>query len=302
MSITVSNVSKFYGRQKALDQVSFQVNSGEVVGFLGPNGAGKSTMMKILTGFLPPSEGQVQVYGYQVSENALDFRRKVGYLPENNPLYPDMYITEYLMFVADIYQLDHARQRVEEVIEMTGLGPERHKKTAALSKGYRQRVGLAQALLPDPEVLILDEPTSGLDPNQISGVRDLIHQLGQSKTILLSTHIMQEVKALCERVIIINKGRIVADEKPEKLELTGSGAHVLIEVEFDRQPAPEQLLSIHGISEVESLDNRWLIRAAVDKDVRADIFKFAVEHQLVLLEMVQKQPTLEHIFRQLTTG
>ena len=303
MSITVSNVTKYYGSQKALDNVSFQINSGEVVGFLGPNGAGKSTMMKIITGFLPPTEGHLQVYGYDVSENTLEFRRKVGYLPENNPLYPDMYITEYLNFVADIYKMKRGRLRVEEVIEMTGLGPERHKKIAALSKGFRQRVGLAQALLPDPEVLILDEPTSGLDPNQISGVRDLISFLGQSKTILLSTHIMQEVKALCERVIIINKGQIVADEQPEKLKMTGAGAgsHVFIEVEFDRQPAPEQLIAINGITEVEALHERWIVKATTEKDIRAEIFKFAVDNNFVILEMTQKQPSLEHIFRQLTT-
>ncbi|MCA1745429.1 MAG: ATP-binding cassette domain-containing protein [Bacteroidales bacterium] len=223
------------------------------------------------------------------------------YLPENNPLYPDMYITEYLMFVADIYKLERSRLRVEEVIEMTGLGPERHKRTADLSKGYRQRVGLAQALLPDPEVLILDEPTSGLDPNQISGVRDLIGQLGQSKTILLSTHIMQEVKALCERVIIINQGEIVADEQPEKLEVAGGGNHVIIEVAFDRQPALEQLISIQGITEVEALPNKWIIKATLEKDVRIELFRFAVANNLVILEMTQKQPSLEHIFRQLTT-
>ncbi|HBX88779.1 MAG TPA: gliding motility-associated ABC transporter ATP-binding subunit GldA, partial [Marinilabiliaceae bacterium] len=209
MSIRVTNVSKYYGRQKALDRVSFSLESGEVVGFLGPNGAGKSTMMKILTSYLSPSEGMVEVCGVDVGSNSSNSRRKVGYLPEHNPLYPEMYISEYLRFVAGIYKIENARQRIEEVIEMTGLGPERHKKVAALSKGYRQRVGLAQALLPDPEVLILDEPTSGLDPNQIGGVRDLISNLGKSKTILLSTHIMQEVKALCERVIIISAGRIV---------------------------------------------------------------------------------------------
>jgi ABC-2 type transport system ATP-binding protein len=301
MSITVSNITKYYGRQKALNNVSFQIKSGEVVGFLGPNGAGKSTMMKIITGFLPPTEGYLEVCGHNVSENSLEFRRKVGYLPENNPLYPDMYITEYLMFVAELYKLDRARLRVEEVIEMTGLGPERHKKTAALSKGYRQRVGLAQALLPDPEVLILDEPTSGLDPNQISGVRDLISDLGRSKTILLSTHIMQEVKALCERVIIINQGQIVADEQPEKLEMAGGDSHVIIEVQFDRQPTPEQLIAIQGITEVEALENRWRIKATVEKDVRIELFKFAVANNLVILEMIQKQPSLEHIFRQLTT-
>ncbi|NLX73032.1 MAG: ATP-binding cassette domain-containing protein [Bacteroidales bacterium] len=299
MSIRVTNVSKYYGRQKALDRVSFSLESGEVVGFLGPNGAGKSTMMKILTSYLSPSEGMVEVCGVDVGSNSSNSRRKVGYLPEHNPLYPEMYISEYLRFVAGIYKIANARQRIEEVIEMTGLGPERHKKVAALSKGYRQRVGLAQALLPDPEVLILDEPTSGLDPNQIGGVRDLISNLGKSKTILLSTHIMQEVKALCERVIIISAGRIVADERPDRLGNTLSHAETVIEIAFDRPTTPGHLQSITGLVSATADNNRWIIKAT--EDIRPLLFKFAVANDLVILEMFLKQQSLENIFRELTS-
>lgn len=299
MSIRVTNVSKYYGWQKALDRVSFSLESGEVVGFLGPNGAGKSTMMKILTSYLSPSEGMVEVCGVDVGSNSSNSRRKVGYLPEHNPLYPEMYISEYLHFVAGIYKIASARQRIEEVIEMTGLGPERHKKIAALSKGYRQRVGLAQALLPDPEVLILDEPTSGLDPNQIGGVRDLISNLGKSKTILLSTHIMQEVKALCERVIIISAGRIVADETPDRLGNTLSHAETVIEIEFDRPTTPGHLHSIAGLVSATADNNRWIIKAT--EDIRPQLFKFAVANDLMILEMFLKQQSLENIFRELTS-
>jgi len=302
MSITVSNVTKYYGKQKALHDVSFQVNSGEVVGFLGPNGAGKSTMMKIITGFLPPSKGNIQVCGYNVSENELEFRRKVGYLPENNPLYTDMYIKEYLRFIGNIYKVNNTSKRIQDIIEMTGLGPESNKKISALSKGYRQRVGLAQALLPNPEVLILDEPTSGLDPNQISGVRDLISSLGLSKTILLSTHIMQEVKALCERVIIINKGQLVADEKPGKLEMTGATSHVIIEIEFNIRPTKDKLMAIDGIKDIDTSQQKWIIKADNSKDIRPELFNFAVSNNLIILEMTQKQPSLENIFQQLTLG
>lgn len=300
MSISVSQISKNYGRQKALDKVSFEISSGQIVGFLGPNGAGKSTMMKILTGYLPPSEGEVKVCAYPVRENALALRRKVGYLPEHNPLYLDMYIAEYLHFVAKVYQIDQAAKRVAEVMEMTGLGPEQHKKAAALSKGYRQRVGLAQALLPDPEVLILDEPTSGLDPNQISGVRKLIGELGQSKTVLLSTHIMQEVTALCERVIIIDRGRIVADERADALEKSSGEQQMLIEVMFDRQPDTERLQALPGIAQLRHENGKWLLSTEGKQDLRPEVFRFAVNNDLVILEMRQHQPSLENIFRRLT--
>ncbi len=218
MSITVKNISKFYGSQKALDNVSFQINPGEICGFLGPNGAGKSTMMKILCCFIPPSSGEAGICGFDITEQSIDVRRKIGYLPENNPLYLDMYVREYLGFIAGIHKIKiKADQRISEMIALTGLSIEQNKKIGALSKGYRQRVGLAQVLLHDPEVLILDEPTSGLDPNQLIEIRNLILTIGKEKTVMLSTHIMQEVEAICDRTIIINKGKIVADDKTKNL-------------------------------------------------------------------------------------
>ena len=218
MSITVKNISKFYGSQKALDNVSFQINPGEICGFLGPNGAGKSTMMKILCCFIPPSSGEAGICGFDITEQSIDVRQKIGYLPENNPLYLDMYVREYLGFIAGIHKIKiKADQRISEMIALTGLSIEQNKKIGALSKGYRQRVGLAQVLLHDPEVLILDEPTSGLDPNQLIEIRNLILTIGKEKTVMLSTHIMQEVEAICDRTIIINKGKIVADDKTKNL-------------------------------------------------------------------------------------
>ena len=228
MSITVKNITKLYGSQKALDQVSFSINPGEICGFLGPNGAGKSTMMKILTCFIPPSSGEASVCGFDILENSIDVRRKIGYLPENNPLYLEMYVREYLDFIAGIHQIKHKREeRISEMIALTGLGLEQKKKIGALSKGYRQRVGLAQVLIHDPEVLILDEPTSGLDPNQLIEIRNLIQTIGKEKTVMLSTHIMQEVEAICDRTIIINRGKIVADDKTSNLI---SGHHKLEDV------------------------------------------------------------------------
>lgn len=301
MSISVTDVSKFYGRQQALKSASFEVKSGEIVGFLGPNGAGKSTMMKILTGYLPASSGKVAVCGLDVTENSIELRRKIGYLPEHNPLYTDMYVTEYLRFVGGIYHLPDIKTRVEEMIEMTGLRPECHKKIRMLSKGYRQRVGLAQALLPDPEVLILDEPTTGFDPNQVADVRNLIRTLGKSKTILLSTHIMQEVQAICERVIIIHQGQIVADEKTAKLDTIHTAGDTIIEVEFDRQPAPEQLIAIQGIIRADYNGSSWVITSQPSSDVRGSIFRFAVENDLILLGMKQQKQSLEDVFQALTT-
>lgn len=220
MSIIVNDLSKFYGKQKAVDSINFQVNSGEIVGFLGPNGAGKSTTMKIITGYIPPSTGGGQVCGFDLVNDSLNIRKIVGYLPENNPIYPEMYIKEYLLFMAGLSGINSSKEAVERVIELTRLTPERHKKIGQLSKGYRQRVGLAQALLHDPQVLILDEPTSGLDPIQVSEMRNVITDLGKNKTVMLSTHIMQEVEAMCERVIMINKGRIVADDAVSNLKAT----------------------------------------------------------------------------------
>jgi len=300
MSITVSGITRYYGTQKALDNVSFEIPSGQIVGFLGPNGAGKSTMMKIITGFLPPTEGNVNVCGLHINGNNLEARRKIGYLPENNPLYLDMYVTEYLLFVAEIYKLDNKRKLVEEIIETTGLIPERHKKIGALSKGYRQRVGLAQALLPDPEVLILDEPTSGLDPNQIVEVRNLIVKLGEQKTVLLSTHIMQEVQAICERVIIINKGVLVADESAENLEKGIQRSTANIFIEFDKPAAPEKINAITGVVGVAPKGNGWLVTAKAGKDVRPDLFRFAVENDLIILTLTIERESLEEVFQSLT--
>jgi len=300
MSISVSEVSRFYGAQQALKNVSFNIKSGEVVGFLGPNGAGKSTMMKILTGFLPASSGKVSVCGLDVTEQDISFRHKIGYLPEHNPLYLDMYVSEYLHFIGAVYKIKNIRKRVDEMIESTGLEPERHKKIGALSKGYRQRVGLAQALLPDPEALILDEPTTGLDPNQISGVRNLIKEVGQSKTVLLSTHIMQEVKAICERVIIIHNGQIVADARPDELENLNLKDEQIVEVEFDRKIAPELLLSIAGIENINETAKGWRISSRQGTDLRPELFRLAVNNNLVILEMMQKQQSLEDVFHALT--
>ncbi len=302
MSISVSEVSRFYGAQQALKNVSFNIKSGEVVGFLGPNGAGKSTMMKILTGFLPASSGKVTVCGLDVTEQDISFRHKIGYLPEHNPLYLDMYVSEYLHFIGAVYKIKNIRKRVDEMIVSTGLEPERHKKIGALSKGYRQRVGLAQALLPDPEVLILDEPTTGLDPNQISGVRNLIKDVGQSKTVLLSTHIMQEVKAICERVIIIHNGQIVADARPDELENLNLKDEQIVEVEFDRKIAPELLLSIAGIENINETAKGWRISSRQRTDLRPELFRLAVNNNLVILEMMQKQQSLEDVFHALTKG
>src|SRR3984957_2492164 len=235
MSVSVESITKIYGAQKALDEVSFSIKSGEVVGFLGPNGAGKSTMMKIITCFLPQTSGKVTVCGYNVEEQSLEVRENVGYLAENNPLYLDMYVKEYLAFIAGLHHIKNPEKRIQEMIDITGLQVEQKKKIGALSKGYRQRVGLAQALMHDPKVLILDEPTSGLDPNQLQEIRNLIVEIGKQKTVILSTHIMQEVEAVCDRVIIINKGKIVADKATRDIK-TLQGGFTVVTIEFDKEP------------------------------------------------------------------
>lgn len=300
MSITVSGVSKYFGKQKALDNVSFDIPSGQVVGFLGPNGAGKSTMMKIITGYLPASSGSVGISGIPIDGNNLELRKKVGYLPEHNPLYQDMYIEEYLKFVAEIYKLQDSKKRIAEIIETTGLTPERHKKIGALSKGYRQRVGLAQALLPDPDVLILDEPTTGLDPNQIVEVRNLITKLGEAKTILLSTHIMQEVQAICERVIIINNGVIVADEAAVELEKGFENKLSRVFVEYDRNLAPEKINAIEGVESVSPQNNGFFVSVKSGFDVRPSLFKLAVDNNLIILSLSVERESLEDLFHTLT--
>lgn len=300
MSIAVEAVTKLYGHQKALDTVSFDIKTGEIVGYLGPNGAGKSTMMKIITGFLPQTHGTVQVCGIDTREDSDAFRRKIGYLPEHNPLYPEMYIKEYLNMVAGMYHLSNKRARIEEMIELTGLGYEQHKQIGALSKGYRQRVGLAQALIHDPEVLILDEPTTGLDPNQIVEVRNLIKSIGREKTVMLSTHIMQEVEAICERVIISNKGHIVADQKAH--ELTGiKNNQSIVEIEFETPPDLLKLERIAGVISVEMTPKGFIqLSSESDVDIRKEVFRYAVSEGLVLLSMSRKEQGLEEIFHALT--
>jgi len=301
MPIDVQNVTRFYGRQKALDDVSFHVGKGEVVALLGPNGAGKSTMMKIITCFIPQHAGQVSVCGYDVVSQSLEVKKTTGYLPENNPLYHDMYVREYLEFVARLYRLGKkARVRVDEMIGATGLQREQKKKIGALSKGYRQRVGLSQALIHDPEVLILDEPTSGLDPNQLDEIRQLIREVGREKTVLLSTHIMQEVEAICDRVIIMHKGKIVADALTSDMKKMTLGGQV-VRVTFDKPAGQESLAALSGISGyTDEGSNTYRVYGAQEADVRPALFHYAVANGLVILAMEQETRSLEQVFRQLT--
>lgn len=301
MSILVEKVSKKYGDQIALDKVSFQVGSGEIVGFIGPNGAGKSTMMKIITGYIKPLYGTVKVAGIDISKNPIGSRERIGYLPENNPLYTEMYIKEYLEFVASVYKVKNKKQRVEQLIEMTGLQPEKNKRIGALSKGYRQRVGLAQALVHDPDVLILDEPTSGLDPNQIIEIRNLISEVGKKKTIMLSTHLMQEVEAICQRAIILKKGQIVADDSTSKLTSKVLDKKQTVVVEFNQGVREEQLMKIQGVSGTAKInDQNWIVQGDASEDTREHIFSFAVENNLKVLSMQQKEKSLEEVFQELT--
>ncbi len=301
MSIIVKEVTKVYGSQKALDNVSVSISKGEIVALLGPNGAGKSTMMKIISCYLPQNEGDVRVCGHNVITDSLKVRKVVGYLPENNPLYLDMYVREYLEFIAGIHKLGRqSAARVKEMILQTGLEREHHKKIGALSKGYRQRVGIAQALIHDPEVLILDEPTSGLDPNQLIEIRNLIRDIGREKTILLSTHIMQEVEAVCDRVIIINRGKIVADAPTHELQLLNQ-ANRVIRVEFQKAAQWELLKTIPGVMEVQNEKaNIVRIFAGSTQDLRAAVFEFAVKNQWVILSMMYEDQSVEQVFRQLT--
>ena len=299
MSIEVQNISKSYGAQKALDSISFTVNRGEIVGFLGPNGAGKSTTMKILTGFIPSTKGQVQICGMEVDVDALETRKKIGYLPENNPLYLDMYVREYLEFVGNIYKVPNLKQRVNEMIQQVGLEVEQNKKIGMLSKGYRQRVGLAQAIIHDPEVLILDEPTTGLDPNQLVEIRELIKRIGKSKTVMLSTHIMQEVSAICDRVIIIKQGKIVADDKAEDLQFEENKQ--VVYVEFEGDFSKNQLKKMSGITTVENVgENSWLIESDNSLDLRKFIAQFAQKNNLLVLTLRKEEKTLEEVFKELT--
>lgn len=297
MSIEVVGVSKFYGTQKALNNVSFKIEKPEIVGFLGPNGAGKSTMMKILTTYITSSEGSAKVNGFDVVENIHKVQQSVGYLPEHNPLYLDMYIKEYLAFNATIYNID--KERITEVINLTGLTPEIHKKIGQLSKGFRQRVGLANALLHDPDVLILDEPTTGLDPNQLVDIRNLIKAIGKTKTVFLSTHIMQEVEAMCDRVIIINKGEIVANKKLKDLRDT---QEQIVIVEFDYRVEDAFLLKLPKVRQVTNThDFVYEITFSTSEDMRSYVFDFAHDNQLKILQLNQKNTSLESLFRDLTS-
>lgn len=300
MSIEVKNLYKYYGEQAAVKDVSFTVNSGEIVGFLGPNGAGKSTTMKIITGFIPSSEGEVKVCGMPVDVDSLETRKKIGYLPEHNPLYLDMYVKEYLEFVGNIYKIKNVRQRVEEMVKAVGLEVEQGKKIGMLSKGYRQRVGLAAAIIHDPEVLILDEPTSGLDPNQLVEIRDLIKSIGKKKTVMLSTHIMQEVEAICDRVVIINKGEIVADNKAS--ELQKRTAVQTVYVEFEDQITKSQLQKIPHVRKVEQVKSGWLLETAEEVDLRRVISKHASDNNWLTLTLKIEEKSLEEVFKELTTN
>ena len=298
MSIEVKNLSKFYGEQAAVNDISFSIKKGEIVGFLGPNGAGKSTTMKILTGFIPSTNGEVRICGLEVDVDALETRKKIGYLPENNPLYLDMYVREYLEFVGNIYKVPNLKQRVNEMIHQVGLEVEQNKKIGMLSKGYRQRVGLAQAIIHDPEVLILDEPTTGLDPNQLVEIRELIKRIGKSKTVILSTHIMQEVSAICDRVIIIKQGKIVADDKAEDLQFEENKQ--VVYVEFEGDFSKNQLKKMSGITTVENVgENAWLIESDNSVDLRKFIAQFAQKNNLLVLTLRKEEKTLEEVFKEL---
>ena len=301
MSIHVDHITRRYGNQLALDDVSFSVNSGEIVGFIGPNGAGKSTAMKIITGLLAADSGEVSINGLGVMKYPLEIRRMTGYLPENNPLYPEMYVREYLRYVARLYGIRKNKHILSDIIEKTGLVQEVRKKIGELSKGYRQRVGLAQALVHNPDILILDEPTSGLDPNQIIEIRNLISTLGKEKTVLLSTHIMQEVEAICDRVIIINEGKIVADEESASITVRSGKTEQAIIVEFNKEINPEELRNIENVRDVKKIGtNTWLIQASAEEDIRPKIFEYAVQNHLQVLSLQRQERKLEDIFRDLT--
>jgi ABC-2 type transport system ATP-binding protein len=299
MSIEVKNLFKFYGEQAAVNDISFSINKGEIVGFLGPNGAGKSTTMKILTGYMPATSGEVKICGEEVDIDSKETKKKIGYLPENNPLYLDMYVREYLEFVGKIYKVPNLKQRIDEMIQQVGLEVEQNKKIGMLSKGYRQRVGLAQAIIHDPEVLILDEPTTGLDPNQLVEIRELIKNIGKSKTVMLSTHIMQEVEAICDRVIIIKSGKIVADNSASELQYEDNKQ--VVYVEFEGEFNKNHLKKETGISNIENVgENAWLIESSVNLDLRKVIAQFAQKHNLLVLTLRKEEKTLEEVFKELT--
>jgi len=298
MSIEVKHLTKFFGEQAAVNDISFEIGKGEIVAFLGPNGAGKSTTMKMITGYIPASSGSIKVNGIPVDVDDLETRKIIGYLPENNPLYLDMYVKEYLHFVGSIYKIKDLKNRVNEMIQMVGLELEQHKKIGALSKGYKQRVGLAQAFIHDPEVLILDEPTSGLDPNQLVEIRELIKTIGKEKTIMLSTHIMQEVEAICDRVIIINKGKIVANNNQQALDTSPEVQTIYIE--FEGEVSSQLLSKIPGVTTVKALGNGWLIEGVTDQDLRKNVSKKAQEAGWLIMTLKLEKKSLEAVFKELT--
>lgn len=299
MSIVVKHLTKYYGDQAAVDNISFEAKKGEILGFLGPNGAGKSTTMKIITTFIPATEGSVEVCGMDITKESIAVRKKIGYLPENNPLYLEMYVKEYLNFIGKIYKLSNIKERVEEVITKVGLQKEQHKVIGALSKGYRQRVGLAQAIIHDPEVLILDEPTSGLDPNQLDEIRGLIKKIGEEKTVMLSTHIMQEVEAICDRVIIIKNGKLVANETAKNLQ--SDKVTQVVYVEFEGSITRNQLSKIAAVKKVEVVeDNCFLLETSVEIDARKTIAEYAQKENLLILTLRKEEKSLEAVFKSLT--
>lgn len=300
MSITLKNISKVYGKQYALKNVSLCINQGEIVGLLGPNGAGKSTLMKIISGYIPQSEGQAYVYGFDIENDTEKVKSRIGYLPENNALYLDMYVREYLHFAAKLYKRKNAKNDVNQVIHLCGLKPEQNKKIGALSKGYRQRVGLAQALIHEPDVLILDEPTSGLDPNQLIEIRKIIKEIGKEKTVLLSSHILQEVEAICSRVIIINKGEVVADDLTENLSKYLQSGEI-IRLELEETISGDEFSQLEGVQSVKLKGlNTWEIYSNGQADVRQQLFGFAVKRGLNIRSMHKTENSLEQIFKELT--
>ena len=300
MSVKVTQLVKTYGSQHAVDSISFEARKGEVLGFLGPNGAGKTTTMKVVTGYLPPSSGEVEVCGFNVVSNPMDSRACIGYLPEHNPLYKEMFVKEYLAFTAGLHNVKNPVKKIAEMIDRTGLSSHDQKRIGELSKGYRQRVGLAQAMLHDPQVLILDEPTSGLDPNQIVEIRQLIKELGKEKTVILSTHILREVEAVCDRAIIINKGKLVADAPIEELKQQVVGQSI-VTVEFAESVDKSRLSAIDKVKAVKKLDKtRWQLESGAGDDIRAQVFQFAVTQKLTLLELHKEVLSVEDVFQQLT--
>lgn len=300
MSIKVSGLKKLYGEQKAVDNISFSIEEGEIVGFLGPNGAGKSTTMKMITGYLAPDAGQIEVAGVSIKDQPNESKKKIGYLPEANPLYFDMYVREYLDFIAGIHEVKEPAKAIDNVIKLTGLTPEKHKKIGQLSKGYKQRVGLAAALIHDPEVLILDEPTSGLDPNQIIEIRDVIRNLGKNKTILFSSHILQEVEALCKRVIIINKGQLVADDQLANLSNVNTDKHV--RVSFRESLETEWLSRLPAVTSADKKDAQtWLLGTADPEALNKQLMEMALQHNLNIVSLQSESRNLEEVFRDLTS-